>query len=133
MFAGRWLVETVNLNAYMDTALRVRGPRLYQRVAIISNINAALSRCKPEVNTIHTLRSQRVKSFGYRCHFRQLAYHYFASNCTVILGTLRFRARGLPRARSYSLNKCQSVIFTIDTNYISLANSELYIRKFSRI
>lgn len=49
-----WLVETVNLNAYTGAVLRARRPRLRQRLAIISNISAALSRCKPEVNTIRS-------------------------------------------------------------------------------
>jgi len=42
----RWLLETVNLNVYVDTALHVRGLRLcHIRIAIILNINA-LNRCK---------------------------------------------------------------------------------------
>lgn len=91
MFAGRWSVETVNLNAYMDTALRIRElPRAFMRVAIILNINAALSRCKLEANTLRTPLANKI--IWPQVLFPTILplLFSFMSNFTVISRTLWF-------------------------------------------
>lgn len=40
MFAGCWLVETVNLNAYVVTMLRARRPRLCRSDSLLFRISA---------------------------------------------------------------------------------------------